>query len=366
MLLSAAIIARDEAVHLPACLASISGVVDETVVVDTGSTDATVEVARAAGAMVASRPWDGSFATARNAALDLAKGTWVLYIDADERLSDADGLREVLENCEAVAGRLRFRPGRCFTAYREYRLFRNRLDIRFRGVIHETILPDIDRLVQGRGAAVIDVPGQIDHLGYEGDQLAKHRRNLPLLRRQIENDPERIYLWFHLGVVHDGLGDPAAAEAAWEYGVAAARRQSSTPLAVLVYAKLALLRLSRGQDAGDLATELSERYPDDPMSTWVAAHQAILCGRWADAIPLLESLMAIDEAAMIHTVLAYDRRLFGEFAAHWLGLCWFHLGNDREAERWFGSAGGLAPAVEEYERKRQLCAARAARQVAGL
>ncbi|MDQ4090298.1 MAG: glycosyltransferase family 2 protein [Actinomycetota bacterium] len=362
MLLSATIIARDEAFHLPGCLASISPVVDEVVVVDTGSADATVELARAAGATVALRPWDGSFAAARNAALDLARGEWILYIDADERLSDAGGLREALASCDAVAGLVRFCPGSTYTQYWEYRLFRNRPDIRFHGVIHETMVPDISRLVSEQGASVVNVPGRIDHLGYEGDQADKHRRNLPLLLRQIEDAPERLYLWFHLGSVHEGLADDGAAEAAWMQGLAVARRQvSPAPFAVLIYAKLALLRLRRGRDAGDLARELAQRFPEDPLSTWVSAHQAMFGGRWADAVPLLESLAAVDAASLLHPVLAYDRRMFEELGAHCLGLCWFHLGDDAEAERYFAIAAEAAPEVEEYRRKRQLCAARAMR-----
>lgn len=362
MLLSATIIARDEAFHLPACLESISDVVDETIVVDTGSTDATVDLARAAGATVATRPWDGSFAAARNAALDLARGRWILYIDADERLSDEGGLREALAASDAVAGLVGFRPGRAYTRYREYRLFRNRPDIRFRGVIHETMVPDIRHLVTTEGAAVVDMPARIDHFGYEGDQSAKHRRNLPLLRREVARDPERLYLWYHLGSVLEGLGDLPGAEAAWWAGVEVARRQAS-PAAIVVpiYARLAFARLARGQDASGLAGELAERFPGNPLTVWVSANQAMFAARWADAAALLESLAQVDADEVIHPVLSYDRRIFGEFAFHSLGLCAFHRGDDAEAERWFARAARSAPDTSEYGVKRRLAAARAAR-----
>jgi glycosyltransferase involved in cell wall biosynthesis len=83
--ISACIIARDEAEHLPDCLASVA-FCDEIVVVDSGSRDATVELARAAGARVVSQPWLG-FAAQRNVALDNAHSEWVLEVDADERVS---------------------------------------------------------------------------------------------------------------------------------------------------------------------------------------------------------------------------------------------------------------------------------------
>src|SRR6202050_3277869 len=87
---SACIIAKDEQHHLPECLASVA-FCREIVLVDSGSRDATRELARAAGAVVVEQPWLG-FAAQRNVALDHASGDWVLEVDADERVSG--GLRE--------------------------------------------------------------------------------------------------------------------------------------------------------------------------------------------------------------------------------------------------------------------------------
>jgi hypothetical protein len=83
--ISACIMVRDEAMSLPGCLASVA-FCDEIVVVDSGSTDTTVEIARATGAQVVAQPWLG-FAAQRNVALDHASCEWVLEIDADERVS---------------------------------------------------------------------------------------------------------------------------------------------------------------------------------------------------------------------------------------------------------------------------------------
>lgn len=86
--LSAIVIARNEAARLPGCLASLS-FVDEIVVVDGGSDDDTVAIARAAGARVEIRPdWPG-FGPQKNIALSLARGRWVLSLDADERVPPA-------------------------------------------------------------------------------------------------------------------------------------------------------------------------------------------------------------------------------------------------------------------------------------
>ncbi len=85
-MLSLSMIVRDEAERLPQCLTSVAGFVDEMVVLDTGSQDDTVAVARSLGATVHEIAWPGDFAPARNRALDLVQGDWVLVLDADERL----------------------------------------------------------------------------------------------------------------------------------------------------------------------------------------------------------------------------------------------------------------------------------------
>jgi glycosyltransferase involved in cell wall biosynthesis len=89
------LIARDEARCITRCIASLKGVVDKVVVLDTGSRDATPALAAAAGAQVHHLPWPDDFSAARNHALDLAGAAWNLIVDADEWLeSGAEALRE--------------------------------------------------------------------------------------------------------------------------------------------------------------------------------------------------------------------------------------------------------------------------------
>ena len=85
-MLSFSMIVRNEEARLAGCLASVRDLADEMVVVDTGSTDATIAVAEAAGARVEQVEWPGDFAPARNTALTFLNGDWVLVLDADEQL----------------------------------------------------------------------------------------------------------------------------------------------------------------------------------------------------------------------------------------------------------------------------------------
>jgi glycosyltransferase involved in cell wall biosynthesis len=89
-------IVRNEAKNLERCLRSIRDLVDEVVLVDTGSTDETVAIARRLGARVFDEPWRNDFSLHRNRSLDLCRGKWILVIDGDEVLADEGDLREVL------------------------------------------------------------------------------------------------------------------------------------------------------------------------------------------------------------------------------------------------------------------------------
>src|SRR5712692_10620838 len=87
--ISLCMIVRDEERFLRECLESARAVVDEMVIVDTGSQDATVAIAREFGARVLQHVWDDDFAAARNCAVTAASEDWMLALDADERLEPA-------------------------------------------------------------------------------------------------------------------------------------------------------------------------------------------------------------------------------------------------------------------------------------
>lgn len=359
MLLSAVLITRDEEKHLGPCLESVRGTVDEIIVVDTGSTDRTVDIARAHGAQVVNHRWQDDFAAARNVGLEQARGEWILYIDADERFFVDGDLAAALRDPRAVAGLVRFRAASTLTPYLEYRLFRNRSDVRFRGAMHETMVPDVEHIMAAEGLLAVPVPASIEHLGYDGDQRAKHERNLPMLERAVRADPERPYLWFHLGATRLAMGDDVGAEAAWWHAVHVARRRRPiTAPALLAYVELSLHRLRTGRSATDLLADMVADRPHDPLTSWVAAHEAMFEGRWRDAVSLLEALLATDLDALPVRELGYNRSIFGSLAAHALGACWFQLGDQRVAARMFRQAESGDPENLEYRVKRQLAEAR--------
>jgi glycosyltransferase involved in cell wall biosynthesis len=356
-LLSAALIVRDEEASLPRCLRSLRDRVGEIVVIDTGSTDRSRVIALEHGARVIERKWIDDFSAARNASLDAASGEWILYIDADEELVGFDG-REVeplLRDPSHVACTVLLRPIMGYTRYREHRLFRNRSDLRFRGVMHESIVPALDEIRVREGLRVAESSVTIDHHGYEQDSVRKHERNLPLLRARIETDPGHVYSWWHLGQTLRRLGDSAGAEKAWRQAIEIMRLQPASPLGdSLPYLDLARDLVERGEDATALIEEGCARFPDDCALAWLRARSLVDAGRHEEALPLFARLAAIDPESFCGGPIAYDRSIFGANAYAAMGLCAFRLGRFAESAEHYARAQQLAPQDEAIKRKRQL------------
>jgi tetratricopeptide (TPR) repeat protein len=362
LLITAALIVRDEERHLDACLSSLDGVVDEVVVVDTGSVDATPDIARARGARVYEEPWADDFSRARNAALDRGTGRWILYIDADERLRPVprEAIERLLADPDTVAYRMLLHPFRGSTPYREYRLWRNDPRIRFQGVIHEKVMPAIEAVAASEGRRVADCELALDHVGYDGDQARKHRRNLPLLRRQLAAEPGNAFNWRHLAVVLSALGQSREAEEALWQAVELARAADQPDRhASLAYADLVRMRHERGEDIEQLVDEGLERYPDNWLLVWMRARLQIDSGRPAAALRWLDRLAAVDTAALPDAGVAYDERLFGAFAHASRGLCLLRLGRAVEAAEAYREAQAADPESAEHPIKRRLAELRA-------
>jgi tetratricopeptide (TPR) repeat protein len=217
--LSLCMIVRDEEQMLPRCLAAVAGAVDEMIIVDTGSTDKTVEIAKSFGAKVIEFPWTGSFAEARNVSFEAATGDWVMYLDADEVLV-AEDVRELraLTGCTwreafylvetSYTGELGDGGAMVNNALR---VFRNRPEYRFKDRLHEQIAHTLPTYIPGR---VEQTPVRVTHYGYLGsvrDAKEKSQRNIELLRRQADESPKTPFLHFNLGSEYIVVGDVNAA-----------------------------------------------------------------------------------------------------------------------------------------------------------
>lgn len=328
-LVAAAIIVKDEADYLRRCLASVRELCDEIVVVDTGSTDDTVAVALSFGATVLHRPWDGDFSAARNVGLNAIDAEWILYIDADEEVQGLDvaAVRNTLANADGVAGFLvKFATHLGWTPFWEHRLWRHRDDVRFRGVIHETPVPDLRRIVREEGQRFERIDLFMQHFGYEGDQTLKHERNLPMLLAQVKHAPRRVYLWNHLGRVYDGLGRASDAEAAWQRGLEIVREDGlREPVDIIVYGSMAVHLVRTGQDATPIIEEGLALDPQHHTLQLALASHLMTVGNWRAAIAPLRSLIEFDKE-LGSSVMAYTRQMFTLWPWRMLADCHFELG----------------------------------------
>ncbi|MGQ9778303.1 MAG: tetratricopeptide repeat-containing glycosyltransferase family 2 protein [Bacillota bacterium] len=273
--ISLCMIVKDEAANLRRCLASVIGAVDEIVVVDTGSADESPRVAAEFGAKVFSLPWQGSFSAARNAALDLAGGEWILVLDADEELTL--GGREALRRVRAERAHEGYFVKIINYLGREeweetcpdlvFRLFRNRPEYRFRGTVHEQIA-DVIREKKADASYGTAEDLVIRHYGYLDRQIAekdKKNRNLRLIYRELLANPQDRLLRYHYGVELYRSGQFQAAAA--QLGKAAEGLDRRTIYLPKLLRYLALAYYGAGQPGAALAilhqgTELFPDYAD--------------------------------------------------------------------------------------------------------
>jgi tetratricopeptide (TPR) repeat protein len=182
-------IVRNEAAFIARCLQSIRPVADQIVVVDTGSTDDTVAIARSCGAEVVSAAWRDDFAWARNISLDHATGAWVLWLDADDAVP-AESLPKLLALKNSEPDRVfglvvrNERPGNTGSEFIQARMFPNFAEIRFEGVIHEQMMPSALRL----GLFLEQQDIAIEHHGYADPEVLKRKalRNIDLLLKKYD------------------------------------------------------------------------------------------------------------------------------------------------------------------------------------
>jgi tetratricopeptide (TPR) repeat protein len=177
-------IVKNEAAILARCLKSIAAAADEIIVVDTGSTDDTVAIARSFGAKVIEEPWRNDFAFSRNVSLHHATSSWILWLDADDVVPEisCEKINELKSGKpDKVYGFTvrNQRPGNTGTEFVQARMFPNDPRIRFERKIHEQMMPNALRI--GLKMHKIDVV--IEHHGYASPEVLKVKasRNLQLL-----------------------------------------------------------------------------------------------------------------------------------------------------------------------------------------
>lgn len=211
--ISVCIIAKNEEARIEKCLASIKPYGFEIIVIDTGSTDKTKEIAAKYADKVLDFVWCDDFSAARNFSLQAASNNWIFMMDCDEwiktidveelnffRKNHADSVGAISrENLVTTDGKLTLNN----TDYTER--FFNRKLYHYTGIIHEQLTP-----IRGREFPCLLLHTTIEHTGYDmtpEEQIAKGKRNLSLLHKQLEVDSENPYVYYQLGKGYEIVED---------------------------------------------------------------------------------------------------------------------------------------------------------------
>ncbi len=283
MKLSACLITKNEERCLARGIESMKDIIDELIVVDTGSTDSTVEIAESFGAKIFHFQWIDDFAAARNYAIEQATGDWILFLDADQWFctpGDARNLKQYLINLKlpnayALALRELNVDRREPTVVKEQimtcRVFRNIPACRYRRPIHEQITKPAGMLL------VYDEELEVAlfHDGYSLDIIEeKILRNNEILYRMLEENPHDVISHYYLGDALCTLGQwEKALSHLMEY-IKSGRQESYQELGIggilsaILAAEKAGLPASRRRE---ILAYAHSQYPEHPTTYLLSA-----------------------------------------------------------------------------------------------
>lgn len=336
-ILSLCMIVRDEAPNLRELLPLVASAVDDLVIVDTGSQDDTVAVAKEYGARVFRREWTDDFSAARNAGLDEARGRFVLWLDADDRVDPGAvaTLRRALTEVTPQAIRLPVESAMAQEAVSalSLRVFPTGRGVRWRGRVHEDL---VEACLAANVPIVDSTVFTIRHEGYADAETlrTKLERNRRLMEQQLAEQPDDARLALQLAQSDRYFGAADAADARLV-------RLLAGDLPSPLRAQALGFRAAIAEDAGDipawqgLAAAWLREAPDDSAARVSCAHALTHREEWAEAATVLEGLGAgpVQLGSVPVHLEALERR-----RRYLLGLCYRHLGRFDDAVSELGAA----------------------------
>ena len=358
-LISLCMIVKNENHNLSRCLESVKDLVDEMVIVDTGSTDGTVEISKSYGAKVGFFAWCDDFAAARNHSLSLATGDWILVLDADEELIIDDGvstqdIRQFLKDSldsdtDGYGVRLRDinQKETSVTGYIT-RIFRNKADLKYAGVFHEGVYCQSPQFLQ---------EVSILHRGYSQELLdtKRRQRNIPLLEKAYQEDRLDINLLICLGNMCGGIDDTKKAEKylgeAWEqllpYLLNSTSAPNSTYIPLFLTDQCFQALQLEDLETASLIVQYGEIYfPLFPPLMYLAGVTLSRIGFIWGAMAYYERCLQLQESSLISSY-DFDRAYITYYPAYDLACLHHKKGNNEEAIRWLQLALEFKPDFTE-------------------
>jgi glycosyltransferase involved in cell wall biosynthesis len=356
---SLCMIVKNEEAHLPTCLGTAADLVDEIVVVDTGSTDATVAVASRWGARVYPFKWVDSFAVARNESLQHAQGDWIFWLDGDESL-DAENrlkLRALLAGLKddnaayIMSQRSTAAPGsNAAVVVDQVRLFRRLPEARWSYRVHEQILPALRRTgVDLRRSDVV-----IQHAGHEDAELRRRKleRDLRLLLMENDERPDDPFTLFNLGALYHETNRPADALPLLQRSLERSRLRDSIVPKLHALIAGCLRRLQRPREALDACRTGRQQAPNDELLFL----EALILRELGDASAAESTLLNLLGTSTSAGFANGDDGLRGYKARHNLAVIYEETGRAAEAEtQWLAAVAENPQFTPGWFRLGELC-----------
>lgn len=334
--LSQCMIVKNEEKNIEKALSWGKDIVCEQIVVDTGSTDRTVEIAERMGAKVYHFAWINDFSAAKNYAIDQAAGNWIAFLDADEYFSaeDAQKLLPLLQSIDSnpdydSGGMLGTAmahlndQGKPFQITRQYRLFRNLPDLRYVNPIHENLACIQPGKVYD--SLELDDSLTVIHTGYAAGayhSTNKLQRNIDALRHQRAQDPDDLLVAAYLAdsLMATGEFDYAEVEALCKEVIAVETPTTSGYKVSLLqnaqcrcFGYLFMLYLLQARSFAEIQALygiVSVRYPDFPDCDYYMGEACFQNNHWEEAIACYrraeqngDAVNTTNYISRIHTVL---------------------------------------------------------------
>lgn len=336
--ISLCMIVKDEERAIADCLESVAPFCSEIWVLDTGSTDRTVELSLSLGAQVSKTQWPDSFALARNESMRRATGDWILWVDADDTMPYECGLHllelvpTLPDDVVGVIVPVRFVEHDGFgTEVDHVKLFRNLPGLEWEGRIHEQILPSLRRCATAQGiengGKIIRSSAFVLHSGYdtsEEGQARKRKRDEHLLNLDLSDRPGHPFVLFNLGMTAHYTGNHEDA-IHWLNECL----QNSDPTESHVRKAYVLLASSQyvlesAEQAIETLHIAWKAVGDDPEILFHLAKFYSESGNVQSAIELYSRIPKCDHTTYFKSV---DPAIFGYKLYHNLALCYLQIGN---------------------------------------
>lgn len=350
--LSLCMIVKDEEKYIENCLESVKEYVDEMIIVDTGSTDRTVEICQSYGAKVLDFPWNGSFSDARNYGLERATGDWILWLDADEQVdaSDAKKLREVLNSDDLLLSIHLINyygdspdPDKTFEIAHT-RLIKNYKGFRFMNNIHEMLNANEIFTKYDAPPEINTVPIKVYHYGYldtVNKEKKKSERNISMLKKELEQKDYSPWIEYHIASEYYRLKKYNESFDYVNRSIMAFLKQLKTPPSLLYRLKYSILIGSGSIDGAWPGIEKAIiLYPDYVDLHFYKGLILFVKGMYEEALEVFNHCLELGEENLQHLTL----KGVGSFQAlYYKGCCLEELEQIEDAIASYAQAASLSP-----------------------